>query len=309
MIKPLYPHQRIGTISALCAALNKAEIQVREVALFPESYYKESQTLKKNGKKRDIVIVLEPLKGIQTSIKQNLLDKVQMPHYLTGGIRNRDFLLNARRHSNSKILIQEDIKNFFPSITADQVKQIWTHFFKFSDEVASLLTQLTTYDGHLPQGTQTSVCLANLVLFQYEAEFYNWCKGQGLIYTRYIDDICVSSHGILSKEGKTAVINRLYGMLLRAGFTPQRSKHQCSTASQRMEIMGQVVNGNKPTLPREYRRKLRATVHNLQVNRGDRLSKQDPEFLSAMGKINHLSRFHANQAKKLKEDLLKCCKN
>ncbi len=309
MIKPLYPHQRIGTIRALCAALDIKEMVVQEVALFPESYYLESQTLKKNGKIRDIVIVLEPLKGVQASIKQNLLDKVQMPHYLTGGIKHRDFLLNAKKHCNSKILIQEDIKNFFPSITADQVKQIWTQFFKFSDEVASLLTQLTTYNGHLPQGTQTSVCLANLVLFQYEAQFYKWCESQGLIYTRYIDDICVSSYRILSKEEKTNVINRLYGMLLRAGFTPQRSKHQCSTASQRMEIMGQVVNGSNPTLPKEYRRRLRATVHNLQVNSGDGLSKQDPEFLSAMGMINHLSRFHTKQAKKLKEDLLKCCKN
>lgn len=309
MIEPLYPHQRIGTTRALCAALDITEILVQEVALFSERYYTESQTLKKNRKIRNIVIVLDPLKGIQASIKRKLLDKVHMPDYLTGGIKHRDFLLNARCHCNSKILIQEDIKNFFPSITANQVKQIWTHFFNFSDEVATLLTKLTTYKGHLPQGTQTSVCLANLVLFQYEAKFYEWCKAQQLDYTRYIDDICISSQRKISIKKKTAVIKKLYGMLLRAGFAPQRSKHQCSTAAHRMEIMGQVVNGKKPTLPKEYRRKVRATVHTLKVTKGGCLSKQDPEFLSALGRINHLGRFHIKEAKRLREDLLKCCGN
>ena len=307
MVKPSYPNQRIGTVSALCAALNTTEAEIQKVACNPERYCEEFKTVKKNGKFRNIVKIFGPLKDIQQSIKHNLLDRVQMPNYLTGGIKRRDFQFNAQCHCNSKILIQEDIKNFFPSITKDQVKHIWTDFFKFSDEVATLLTKLTIYKEHLPQGAQTSVCLANLVMFQSEPKFYEWCKVRQLNYTRYIDDICISSRRKISSEKKTEIIKKLYGMILGAGFTPQRSKHQCSTAAHRMEIMGQVVNRGKPTLTREYKRKVRAIVHNLQIKRGERLSKQDPEFRSAIGMINHLSRFHPKEASKLKENLLKCC--
>ena len=238
-----------------------------------------------------------------------MLDKVQMPDYLIGGIKQRDFRLHAQHHCNSEILIQEDIHNFFPSITMDQVKRIWTDLFKFGDEVAALLTKLTVYRGSLPQGAKTSVGLANLVLFQYEAQFYEWCKKRQLSYTRYIDDISISSHRKITTDEKTIIINKLYGMLLKAGFKPQRSKHQCSTASQRMEIMGMVVNRGKPTLTQEYRRNVRALIHTLHMTSRGRLNKQTPQFLSAMGKINHLGRYHPKEAERLKEKLLECCNN
>ena len=304
-----YAYQRIANIDSLSLALVIRKEELIAIASEVDKYYHETTIPKKNGKERQIVWVDSRLKEIQASIKRHILDHVLVPCYLMGGVKGKDFKSNAQQHCESRIIIQEDIKDFYPSITDLHVHNIWKKFFKFDESVSKLLTQLTTFKGVLPQGTSTSVALANLAFFEREGMFFQWCKARQLNYTRYIDDICISSRRKISKKFKSKIIRKLYGMIIGSGFKPQRSKHQSSTSGRRLNIMGQVVNKKNLTLPYEERKKIRATIHNLKAGKKGFLIKQSTEFRSAMGKVNHLGRYHPKEAEKLKEVLLECCRN
>lgn len=64
----------------------------------------------------------------------------------------------------------------------------------YSPDVAHILTQLTTFKGHLPQGAPTSPTLANLVGLNYDKLLLDICIKNNLKYTRYVDDLWFSAN-------------------------------------------------------------------------------------------------------------------
>ena len=90
----------------------------------------------------------------------------------------------------------------------------------FSHDVSSLLTKLTTYNGHLPQGAPTSTTIANLIFVPTGLELQSIAEREGLRFTTFVDDVTMSSqsdfkhiipeivetiisHGFKISQGKT----------------------------------------------------------------------------------------------------------
>lgn len=130
-------------------------------------YYTPFQIIKKSGGVREIRAPKPILKTIQRRINTRIFSHCTFPLYLQGSIKDnlnpRDFFSNAKIHSSSKTVIAADIENFYPSVSAGSVKQVFKYLFKFPDDVADFLVSLTTLDGALPQGAPTSSYLANLI--------------------------------------------------------------------------------------------------------------------------------------------------
>ena len=63
----------------------------------------------------------------------------------------------------------------------------------FSPDVASILTKLTTFKGHLPQGSPTSTTIANLVFVPVGDELQSIAEREGLRFTTFVDDVTMSS--------------------------------------------------------------------------------------------------------------------
>src|SRR5690606_37436644 len=181
---------------------------------------------------------------------------------------------------------------------------VWREFFGFSEAVAQCLTKLTTRQGELPQGAITSSFLANLVFWQDEPILQARFAAQGLVYSRYVDDIAISSKSFLADEGKSEVIRHGYGMLLRHGYQPKRAKHEITTSATRMAVTKLAVNA-KPGLDRVTRNKIRAAVQAVErrVALGEALSFDRGSYAQAMGQVLHLERFHAGKAAPLKQRL------
>lgn len=202
-------------------------------------------------------------------------------------------------------MISEDIKGFFPSTSVDRVFNIWHNFFGFSETVARCLTQLTTRHGELPQGAITSSFLANLVFWQDEPTLHARLATQGLAYSRYVDDIAVSSKSFLADDGKSEVIRHVYGMLLKHGYQSKRAKHEITTSAIRMAVTKLAVN-SKPGLDRATRNRIRATVQAVERRAAleEDLSFDGGPYAQAMGHVRHLERFHSGEAAPLKNRLL-----
>ncbi len=159
------------------------------------------------------------LKTIQKRINAYLVEHIQMPKYAFGGIKGKDNIFNARMHKGQKYIFQTDLKDFFPQITH---KMVYAMFVRngFSQDVASLLTKLTTYQGHLPQGAPTSTTIANLVFVPAGLEILAIAERENLRFTTFVDDVTISSqqdfksivpeimdiidyHGFKISQGKT----------------------------------------------------------------------------------------------------------
>ena len=294
---PTYPHERIQSVQSLCRALGISESTLRAVAArAPNLYIGPKPKPKKNGGFRYVFDTKAPLKPLLKKINSVFFRHVRFPQYLTGSLAGRDFVSNVEIHSGSRHVVTEDIAKFFDHITADQVFRIWREFFAFGEEVSVLLTQLTTKDGRVFQGTPTSSYLANLAFWDREPALVERLAVRNLRYSRYVDDITMSSVGSLAAEDKSWAIAQAYSMIGAAGFTAQRTKHAAFSANKPIRIMGLNVN-RRPTLPKLERAKIRAAVFQLEQNlaRGD----LDPVFRSRLntvsGKVGHLTRLHPRE--------------
>ena len=175
MKKLVYPRVPIGSISALSGMLSTTPEELLEIANYRNRYIRpNTPEEKENGETRQTYTILPPLEPIQRRIKTYILDYVEYPEYLQGGIRDREnprgFISNAKYHAGREVVICEDVADFFPSITDKLVMKMWQHFFCFPPDVASLLTRLTTYKGFVPQGARTSTHIANTVFWDIEPE-------------------------------------------------------------------------------------------------------------------------------------------
>jgi RNA-directed DNA polymerase len=139
------------------------------------------------------------LKELQQKIKINILRKFDFPPHIQGGVKEKTNITNANIHKGKKYFFTTDIRNFFPSITYNDVYKMFVSL-GFSADVSSLLTKLTTYRFQVPQGISTSTYITNLVSLAVDMELLELCKSQEINYTRFIDDLSFSSKKDFSSE-------------------------------------------------------------------------------------------------------------
>lgn len=243
----------IANVYSLASILSTTEPELIKVAGQVDSLWKKGKILyKKDGTPRPTSDAKEPLKTLHEHIKNRLLKKVTYPLYLLGGIADpinpRNYKEHAAIHSNKKILISEDVANFFPSTSTIVVKDIWQHFFRCTPEIATLLTTLTTHGGCLPQGWKTSGYLANLVFWDKEPQLVNDLENLGFSYSRFMDDITVSASRSIDNKEKSLVISKIYGIFSSKQYSPKRKKHEICPSHKPMVVTGLNVNSKKPTL-------------------------------------------------------------
>lgn len=297
--KPNYPRKPIRSIAALARVLELTEPVLKAQAAKANGNYRTVPP--KEGSKRETFDARGLLKIIHSRIKHMIFSNVVFPDYLHGSLKGRDYVSNAKLHTNKQMLICEDVKSFFPSVTAIRVKDVWCGFFGFSPEVAELLTLLTTKDGKLPQGSITSSYLANLVLWRDEPLLQAKLADKRITYSRYVDDMMMSSKDYLSKEMQTWVIHQVYGMLKKNGLSAGRAKHEIFSASEPMVATKLIVNA-KPSLSSRKRSQVRAQVLQLEQTA---LDEKDREVIRALAnkaaqRVGQLGRFHKTQAGHLK---------
>ena len=144
------------------------------------------------------------------------------------------------------------------------VYRIWREFFHFAENAADLLTRLTTKDARVFQGTPTSSYLANLAFWDREPALVLRLISRGIRYSRYVDDIAVSSPAEMSEEDKRWAISQVYGMIGAAGFKPKRSKHKGLSARGSITMMGLNANASfRPTITKQERANTRALIFQL----------------------------------------------
>ena len=266
--RPSYRQRPIGSIAALARELGIGLGELHELIERSDTLYRlVCRKPKKQGGYREIREALEPLKTIQKRIVLRILGAIAYPDYLMGGIKDpehkRGYIRSASLHAGAASLVSEDIADFFPSISTAKVHAVFQHVFHFRPDVAAALARLCTRGGEVPQGASTSTAIANLVLFQQEPEVVEHLSQLGLRYSRFVDDVNVSSLAPMSGEDTAAVVHSVRGMFERSGFTPKRTKQGIFRPGQRMQVHNLNVN-ERASIPAAERKRIRGMVFQLE---------------------------------------------
>lgn len=167
--------------------------------------------------------------------------------YAMGFIEGRSVVTNATNHLNQNYVFNIDLKDFFPSITKQQIiNRLLLKPFNFSLEVASVIAGLccmkladNTYV--LPQGAATSPLLTNAVCDNLDKCLSGVARRFHLNYSRYADDITFSSMHNVYQSGSD-FLNELSRIIAENGFSLNDKKTRLQKRGARQEVTGVIVN-------------------------------------------------------------------
>jgi len=231
---------------------------LEEIAVNAVQYYHPFLLKRKGKKTRRIDHPDFQLRNVQRKIYIKLLKGIDLPEYLHGGVKRRSPYTNAKHHLGRRMAVRLDLKDFYPSVTDKQVYRIWKDILGCSTPVASLLTALTTYHKHLPQGAPTSPSLANLVLFDADRKIHEAAAQAGCSYTRYVDDL------VFSGDRPQDLIEATLHTLKDSGFRASRQKLSLKPAYRQQEVTGLSVNSRqRPSISRHRRDQIKVSIHQL----------------------------------------------
>ena len=202
---------------------------------------------------------LQDLKWIQQRIYRRLLKPLCFPAHILGAVPNRSVMDNAERHLASTLLVTVDVRQCFPSITNVHVYRVWSEFLGCSPPVAALLTRLTTFDRHLPQGAPTSPLLANLFIWMIDEPIRAICGRILVAYSTWIDDLAFSG------ERARDLIEPSISLLAANGLKVKREKIRIMGPRAIRLLTGTRLGPREVRAPREKISRVRSGIHNLRV--------------------------------------------
>lgn len=242
---------------------------LRKIYLHSYTYYKEFH-IKKNGNSEELRKIVAPkytLKVIQAWVLRNILEKVELSPCAMAYRKGKDFGIknNANMHKDKKFIMKVDFKDFFSSISRKRVFFMFNSF-GYSNEISNLLANMCTYNKSLPQGAVTSPYISNIILYDFDLDMYRYCINKDITYTRYSDDIVLSSNRRRplqeSKEFVLKLISKYYYLKIN-----EKKSFKIYGEDNAKIVTGLLVNNDDVRVTRKYRRHLRAQIFNeIKVN-------------------------------------------
>jgi RNA-directed DNA polymerase len=155
----------------------------------------------------------------------------------------------VERHSHSDLFFQTDIKNFFTSISITNVRNIFKNQLDnipvcdINNHI-DLLIKYCVVDNILPTGFSTSPILSNLSLFEFDNELEKLAKKNSLQYTRYSDDLILSSKNLDGINDIEQTIQKYLTLYINGTITLNQSKTKITKKGQRIKLLGLVILPN-----------------------------------------------------------------
>ncbi|EBO5291898.1 RNA-directed DNA polymerase [Salmonella enterica] len=246
-----YSNRPLANLESLFKMLETNEERLTYLLKNKKNFFKTVPVIRK-GKKRTTYKVVGELLKIHELIKQRVFSKISLPEYITGGRKGVSYIDDCISHRNKSIIIQEDMKDFFPSIKEELIAKAFQYYMNFSPEVSSLLANLSTLEGSLVQGTKLSTDIANLIFLEEEALISEEVRKIGGKYTRYVDDITISFESGVNNEGISKIKTMILSMVLKSGIRLNRKKSKVLRNGQSKIVHGvKVIKELRPTQKRK----------------------------------------------------------
>ncbi len=272
-----------GTAEQIAGAMGITVGQLRFLAFSRKtstiSHYIRFKIPKKTGGERLISAPMPRLKQAQHWILSNILEKPELHDAAHGFRLHRSIVSNAQPHIGSDVIINFDLKNFFPSISYKRVKGLFQSF-GYSEAAATIFALLCTEptveeveldcktyyvaitERHLPQGSPASPAITNLLCRRLDRRLQGMAEHLGFVYTRYADDLTFSASGDNLRH-ICNVLKRTESIVTHEGFTINQDKTRILRKNRQQEVTGIVVN-SKLNVSNKMLKRFRATLYQIE---------------------------------------------
>lgn len=188
------PFYKLKTKKKLAALLGSSLPELNRKRVDLSNYNVFNQT-NDAGKNRVIEHPVESLDKIHSRIA-SLLCRINTPNYVHSGVKGKSHVTNAKIHKGNKRVLTTDIKSFYPSTTREIVFRFFLHKMKCSPDVAAILSDVCTFDGHIPTGSRISMPLALWANIDMFRELNALSLKHEVEMTVYVDDITFSGNSL-----------------------------------------------------------------------------------------------------------------
>ncbi|ENN8436477.1 RNA-directed DNA polymerase [Enterobacter kobei] len=230
----------------------------------------------------------------------------------------------VKLHAKSKVFFNTDIKSFFPSITREYAREIL--FNNLSNiPISDLnvhLDKILDYiiiDDSLPVGFPTSPAFSNACLYDFDVALQQYCARHDYIFTRYSDDIIISSENDEGFDNINLVVTELLGEFGKGHFSLNPTKTKLIRKGSKIKLLGMVILPSEiVSVDIKIKRKLEHLIHFYITDKDKFLNSivkdpkikttglNDSEILekgvnSVSGLLNHINTIDKKYLDKLKK--------
>jgi len=205
-----------------------------------------------NGKTRTIQKPLGRLWDVHKRL-QKLMARIECPEWCFSGVRGRSHIDHARRHAEGSYLLACDIRGFYPSTQKEYVFRFFHYSMCQAENIAWMIADMATCEGHLPTGSPSSPVLAFWAYEPMFSEIATLADRSDARFTVYVDDMVISSAAPLP-PGLLREISRI---VRRYGLTLKQSKTRLRGPASWKKVTGAIITPTgRVVVPNKLRRNI-----------------------------------------------------
>jgi RNA-directed DNA polymerase len=180
---------------------------------------------------------------------------------------------HAAVHAANRYLLKLDFQDFFPSISGAHFLMHLKSHMKISDDDANLLMQLLfrldkeTKDYVLSIGAPSSPAVSNAIMYDFDCALADYCRNNEIIYTRYADDLALSTSKPKALDDAYIFIKRLCKEAPYPRLQLNDAKTVFTSKKNRRQLTGLILtNDGKASLGRDKKRLIRSMAHRFSLS-------------------------------------------
>ena len=232
--------------------------------------YKVFDIPKKSGGVRQVAQPAREVKAIQQWVIREIGPKLPLHKAATAYTLGASILKNAEAHVSSRYMLKLDFASFFPSIRSDDVLlHLERHCSEYLDSSAQkLVSHLCCWAPkrqpplRLCIGAPSSPLFSNSIMFEFDSLVSEIAEHDGVVYTRYADDITLSSKDRGKVDRYEQLIAKILGELRYPVLTLNSSKTVRASRKGKRVVTGLVITPTgRVSIGRERKRIIRAMYH------------------------------------------------
>lgn len=229
--------------------------------------YKLYEIPKRTGGTRLIEHPSRDLKSVQRWLTHEVVGQLPVHQNATAYKKGTSIQQNASLHLGSRYTVRYDFRSFFPSFSDIRIRRFLQEITEsgavdLDSRDIDFFTDCVTRKGRLTIGAPSSPALSNAMMFQFDSRMTDMCGKSGLRYTRYADDIFVSSKlpDQLNDIGEYIASARKGISYLSLRLNREKTVHLSKKSSRK--ITGLVITtDNKVSIGRDRKREIKSLVH------------------------------------------------
>lgn len=240
----------------------RISVETLRLLIYTADFRYRIYTVEKKGPEKRMRTIYQPsreLKALQGWVLRNILDKLSSSPFSIGFEKHQSILNNATPHIGANFILNIDLEDFFPSLTANKVFGVF-HSLGYNRLISSVLTKICCYKNLLPQGAPSSPKLANLICSKLDYRIQGYAGSRGLIYTRYADDLTLSAQ---SMKKVVKARDFLFSIIPSEGLVINSKKTCISGPRSQRKVTGLVISQEKVGIGREKYKEIRAKIHHI----------------------------------------------